>query len=302
MSSADIDSGKADHGTEVDAVTGTPTTGHEWDGIRELNTPLPRWWLWTLYLTIVWSIGYWVVYPAWPLVTGYTRGVFNYSSRASLAEDMQVLEAARTAQAAGLKAATLEQIKADPSLLRIALARGKAAFGDNCVGCHGQGGAGATSYPTLTDDDWIWGGKLSDIETTISHGVRWAQNDKTRIGEMPAFVRTGMLKKPEAELAVEYVRSLARLDVLPGTDLAKGKELYDTNCAACHGAEGKGNREVGSPDLTDAIWLYGSSRQAMNEGVANGRAGVMPAWSGRLDPVTIKALTVYVHSLGGGEQ
>ncbi len=301
MSSTDASAAHAHHEAEVDQVTGRTTTGHEWDGIKELNTPLPRWWLWLLYLTIVWAIGYMIVYPAWPLVSSYTKGVFNYSSRAAVADDMAALEAARNRQAAGLQAATLEQIKADPALLRIALARGKAAFGDNCVGCHGQGGAGAPTYPILTDDDWIWGGKLADIHATIQHGIRWAQDDKTRMGDMPAFVRSGMLKKAEAELAVEYVRSLAKLDVLPGTDLAKAKETYDTNCASCHGAEGKGNREVGSPDLTDAIWLYGSSRKVMNEGVANGRGGAMPAWVGRLDPVTIKALTIYVHSLGGGE-
>jgi cytochrome c oxidase cbb3-type subunit III len=300
MSSTDLNAAKA-HDADVDAVTGRTTTGHEWDGIRELNTPLPRWWLWTLYLTIVWAVGYMIVYPAWPLISSHTRGVLGYSSRAELAADMQALEAARSRQAAGLQSADLAQIKADPGLLRIALARGKAAFGDNCVGCHGQGGAGALSYPALVDDDWIWGGKLDDIALTIRHGVRWTQDERTRMGDMPAFVRTGMLKKAEAELAVEYVRSLARLDVLPGVDLAKAKEVFDTNCASCHGEQGKGNREVGSPDLTDAIWLYGSSRQAMNEGVANGRGGAMPAWAGRLDPVTIKALTIYVHSLGGGE-
>ncbi len=289
------------HHAETDPVTGTTTTGHEWDGIRELNTPLPRWWLWTLYLTIVWAVGYWIVYPAWPTISSHTAGLLGYSSRAEVAVELGKLEAMRDAQAAQLKTASLEQIKTDPSMLRIAMARGKAAFGDNCAACHGLGGAGAVGYPNLTDDDWLWGGKLADIETTITHGARWAQNNQSRTGEMLAFGKTGVLKKPEIEQVVEYVRSIANLDVAKEANLAAGKELFATNCAACHGEAGKGNKELGAPDLTDAIWLYGSSRTAMRETVTNGRAGIMPAWTGRLDPVTIKSLTVYVHSLGGGQ-
>ncbi len=289
------------HHAETDPVTGTTTTGHEWDGIRELNTPLPRWWLWTLYLTIVWAIGYWIVYPAWPTITSHTAGLLGYSSRADVAVELGKLETLRDAQAAQLKTASLEQIKASPDMLRIAMARGKAAFGDNCAACHGLGGAGAVGFPNLTDDEWLWGGKPSDIETTILHGIRWTQNSQSRTGEMLAFGRTGVLKKPEIEQVVDYVRSIAKLDVPKGANIDAGKELYAANCAACHGEAGKGNKELGAPDLTDAIWLYGSSRTAMIETVTNGRAGVMPAWTGRLDPVTIKSLTVYVHSLGGGQ-
>jgi cytochrome c oxidase cbb3-type subunit 3 len=289
------------HKEERDHVTGITTTGHEWDGIKELNTPLPRWWLWTFYITIVWAIGYWIVYPAWPLISDHTRGLLGYSSRAELAVDLQKLEASRAAQAAPLATASLDQIRADQNLMRIALARGKAAFGDNCAGCHGLGGAGAMSYPSLTDDEWIWGGSLAEIHQTINHGIRWTQDEKTRVGEMLAFGRTGLLKRDDIGQVVEYVRSIARLDVETGADLGKGKELYATNCASCHGDEGKGMKEVGAPDLTDAIWLYGSSRQAMIETVNNGRGGAMPAWTARLDPVTIKALTLYVHSLGGGQ-
>jgi cytochrome c oxidase cbb3-type subunit III len=289
------------HHGHTDAVSGHTTTGHEWDGIRELNTPLPRWWLWTFYLTIIWSLAYWVVYPAWPLISSHTRGAFGYSSRADVAVELRELDALRDKSAAGLKTASLEEIKADPNLLRIALARGKAAFGDNCQGCHGQGGAGAPGYPTLADDDWLWGGKLADIQLTLQHGIRYALDDNTRQGNMLAFGRTGVLNKAEIEQVVDYTRSLARLDVTPGFDAAKGKELYATNCAACHGDEGKGNQEVGAPSLIDPIWLYGNSRASMIETVTNGRAGVMPGWNGRLSPETIKSLTIYVHSLGGGQ-
>jgi cytochrome c oxidase cbb3-type subunit III len=291
----------AEHHPHVDPVTGTSTTGHSWDGISELNTPLPRWWLWTFYLTIIWAIGYWIVYPAWPLISSHTTGVLGYSSRAEVAKEVVALEAFRDKQAAGLRTASLDEIKANPELSRLALARGKAAFGDNCVPCHNVGGAGSTGYPNLTDDDWIWGGKLADIQQTLQHGIRWAQNDQTRMSEMLAFQKTGVLKAPEVATVVEYVRSLAKLDVANGTDLKAGEKLYAENCAACHGDQAKGNKELGAPDLTDAIWLYGNSRAAMIETVANGRAGVMPAWGTRLDPVTIKALTIYVHSLGGGQ-
>ncbi|MCA3623274.1 MAG: cytochrome-c oxidase, cbb3-type subunit III [Methylobacterium sp.] len=287
---------------ELDAVSGQTTTGHSWDGIRELNTPLPRWWLWTFYLTILWSIGYWIVYPAWPLVSSHTKGLLGYSSRAAVAEDIRRLEERRDQQAAVLRTADLEQIGNDPTLLRLAVARGKAAFGDNCAGCHGLGGVGGNTFPNLTDDEWIWGGTLADISTTINHGIRWDQDNNSRVSQMLAFGRTGILKPAEIGTVVEYVRSLAGLDVANGTDLAAGAKLYADNCASCHGDQAKGNKDLGAPDLTDAIWLYGSSRAAMVETVTNGRGGVMPAWSGRLDPVTIKALTVYVHSLGGGQK
>ncbi len=289
------------HDPDFDVVTGRTTTGHSWDGIRELNTPLPRWWLWTFYASILWAVGYWLVYPAWPMITTHTTGLLGYSSRASVALEIDALELRRDKQAAGLKTASLKEIKANPDLLRVALARGKASFAENCVGCHGQGGTGAPSYPNLTDDDWVWGGSLNDIHTTLLHGIRWNQNADTRVSAMLAFGQLGMLKKPEIEQVVDYVRSLANLETAKGADLVAGKTLYETNCASCHGEAGKGNREVGAPDLTDAIWLYGSSREAMIETVNNGRAGIMPAWSTRLDPITIKALTVYVHSLGGGQ-
>lgn len=286
---------------EKDVVTGTSTTGHEWDGIKELNTPLPRWWLNVFYLTIVWSIGYWIVYPAWPLVSGYTGGLFGYSTRAAVVEELADLKTRRGVQAAGLEKASLDDIRKSPELSQIALAQGKAAFGDNCVPCHGVGGVGGKGYPNLIDDEWLWGGKLADIQQTIQHGVRSTNDGDTRVGEMLAFGKQGILKKDEIENVVDYVRSLAKLEGAKTADLAKGKTIYDANCESCHGADGKGKLDVGAPNLTDAIWLYGSDRSVMIETVTNGRAGVMPAWAHRLDPVTIKSLTLYVHSLGGGK-
>jgi cytochrome c oxidase cbb3-type subunit 3 len=286
---------------EVDAVTGVATTGHEWDGIRELNTPLPRWWLGIFYATILWSVGYWVVYPAWPLLTDATKGVFGYATRLAIKDDLAALQQQRVAQAAGLADATVEQIKADPAMFRIAMAWGKAAFGDNCVACHGVGGAGARGYPNLNDDDWLWGGTPAEIETTLKHGVRVAGNNETRVSQMPAFGRDGVLKREEIVAVANQVRALAGLSTEPKADLAKGREVYAANCAACHGDAGKGNKELGAPNLTDAISLYGMDMASLTETITNSRAGVMPAWSGRLDPTTIKALTVYVHALGGGQ-
>ena len=286
---------------ERDPVTGTSTTGHEWDGIKELNTPLPKWWINTFYACCLWAFGYWVVYPAWPLVSSYTTGVIGYSSRADVAQDLADLKTRRGTQAAGLEKASLDDIKKSPELSRIALAQGKAAFGDNCVPCHGVGAVGTKGYPNLIDDEWLWGGTLAEIQQTLQHGIRSTNDADTRIGEMMAFGKQGLLKKDEVETVIEFVRSIAKLDVDAKADLKKGKELFDTNCASCHGPDGKGSKDMGAPNLTDAIWLYGSDRKSMQDSVHLGRAGVMPAWAGRLDPLTIKSLTVYVHSLGGGK-
>ncbi|CAN1563296.1 ccoP, cytochrome c oxidase, cbb3-type, subunit III [Rhabdaerophilaceae bacterium] len=291
-----------DHHGELDAVTGQTTTGHKWDGISELNTPLPRWWLWTFYLCILWSVGYWVVYPAWPLISSHTTGILGYSSRADVVDELRALDQMRDKQAAALHTSSLDQIRNDPTLLRLAIARGKSAFGDNCAGCHGVGGAGAPGYPNLGDDEWIWGGTLAEIETTLKHGIRWDQDSKSRVGAMLAFGRTGTLKRDDISQVVEYVRSIAKLDVAKDSNLAAGAKIFSENCANCHGEKGNGNKELGAPDLTDAVWLYGQSRAQMVETIHNGRNGIMPAWSSRLDPVTIKALTVYVHSLGGGQK
>jgi len=284
-----------------DSVTGHSTTGHEWDGIRELNTPLPRWWLGVFYATIIWSVGYWVVYPAWPLLTDATRGVIGYATRLSIEQDLATLRDFRAAQSKGLAEASLVQIKADPDLFRVAMAQGKAAFGDNCAACHGVGGAGAKGFPNLNDDDWLWGGSLETIRTTIQHGIRFAGDADTRVSQMPAFGRDKMLTPGQINDVANHVRAIAGLPTQPKADLAAGGKLFAENCAACHGEAGKGNREMGAPNLTDAITLYGMDMASLTETISNSRNGVMPAWGGRLDPTTVKALTIYVHSLGGGE-
>jgi cytochrome c oxidase cbb3-type subunit III len=277
--------------TDVDSVTGTATTGHEWDGIRELNTPLPRWWLWTLYLTIVWAMGYWVVYPAWPLVTSFTSGALGWSSRTAVVSELNDLKSLRAPMNTKLAATALGDIKTDQALADFTYAQGR----------HGAGGGGAKGYPNLNDNDWLWGGSLEQIQHTIEFGIR-SGHQKARESQMPAFGKDGMLKRDEIDNVASFVRSIANLPTRSGANLAAGKTIYADNCAVCHGSDGKGNKEFGAPNLTDGIWLFGSEEAAIVEIVANSRNGVMPAWTGRLDPVTIKALTYYVHSLGGGEK
>jgi cytochrome c oxidase cbb3-type subunit 3 len=285
---------------DIDHVTGTATTGHSWDGIKELNTPLPRWWVITFYLCIVWAVGYWIVYPAWPLLTSNTRGVLGYSSRASLAVDLADLEKVRGDKMAALATASLADIEKDPALLALARARGKTVFGDNCAACHGTGATGAKGFPNLNDDDWLWGGTLEQIEQTIRYGARTG-NAKAHEGQMLAFGKDGILKRDEIVKVANYVRSLSGLPTRQGYDATAGAKIFAENCAACHGDNAKGNPDVGAPNLTDPIWLYGSDEATLIETISSGRAGVMPAWEGRLDPVTIKAMAVYVHSLGGGK-
>ncbi len=285
---------------EIDADSGRPTTGHEWDGIKELNTPLPRWWVWLFAATIVWSFGYWVVYPAFPLVTSYTAGMFGFSSRGQVAADVGELQKLRADKAGALQRVALSEIENDPVLLALARAQGKAAFGNNCAPCHGLGATGARGYPNLNDDDWIWGGTLEDIHRTIEFGVRTNHPD-TRMSMMLAFGKDGMLKRDEIVAVANYVRSLSGLPLRSGVDLDAGKRIFVENCAQCHAEDGSGNAELGAPNLADQIWLYGSDEATIVDVITNGRASVMPAWVDRLDPVTIKALAVYVHSLGGGK-
>ncbi|MBO6559167.1 MAG: cytochrome-c oxidase, cbb3-type subunit III [Nisaea sp.] len=287
------------HNVEKDAVTGVDTTGHEWDGIKELNNPLPRWWLWTFYITVIWSIGYWIVYPAWPLVSSYTEGMFGYSSRQEVMDRIAEAKEAQSAYLGKIESASLDEIRNDSELLNFALAGGRSAFAVNCSQCHGQGAQGFVGYPNLNDDEWIWGGKPEEIMQTINFGIRSAHDD-TRFSQMPAFGKDGILERPQINAVVEYVLKLSGQEhdaALAGT----GQEVFVEQCAACHGENGGGMRELGAPRLSDSIWLYGGDREALRETVTNARYGVMPAWTGRLDEATIKQLAVYVHSLGGGE-
>ena len=284
---------------EIDDVTGVETTGHEWDGIKELNKPLPKWWLMTFYACIAWSVGYWVIYPAWPTLNGYTRGVIGYSQRTVVTEELSAARSAQTVFRDKIAVLPLDGLKSDADLLRFAMAEGAASFQANCAACHGRGAQGFVGYPNLNDDEWLWGGSIDQIHKTISFGVRSEHKD-ARASQMPRFGLDKMLDDTQIGDTAEYVLSLSGAST-PSDAAARGQKLFTENCVSCHGDAGKGLQEQGAPDLTDAIWLYGGSKQAIIESIRTGRGGMMPAWSGRLDPATIKSLAIYVHSLGGGK-
>lgn len=285
--------------TETDQVTGTETTGHEWDGIKELNTPLPRWWLWTFYVSVVWAIGYWILMPSWPLISSHTKGFLGYSNRAAVAERIEEARTAQSGFVARIEAAPLEEMMAVPELRDFAFAGGRSSFAVNCSQCHGLGAAGSLGYPNLNDDDWIWGGQAADILQSIRYGIR-TDHDESRVGDMPAFVRDEVLGREEARDVTEYVLSLSgRAEDAAAAE--RGVAIFEEQCVACHQEGGVGERTLGAPNLADGIWLYGGERDNILQTVSEGRAGVMPAWAGRLSEATIKQLAVYVHSLGGGE-
>jgi cytochrome c oxidase cbb3-type subunit III len=286
---------------DIDAKTGVATTGHEWDEVRELNNPLPRWWLWLFYATIIWSIGYWIVYPSWPLLSSATQGLFNWHSREAVVSDLNDLKVQRGPTFVKLTEASLQEIIADPMLTDFARALGRQAFANNCAPCHGAGGGGGKGYPNLVADRWLWGGKLDNIAQTIRFGAR-SGNAKGHVGDMPDFGREGILKPDEISTVADFVRSLAHQPVEPQADLTRGAKIFADYCAGCHGTDANGNHDIGAPNLTTAIWLYGSDKKTLVETITGGRGGVMPAWAGRLDDTTIKALAVYVFTFGGGEK
>src|SRR5689334_6956148 len=224
---------------DIDEVSGTATTGHAWDGIKELNTPLPRWWVICFYLTIIWAIGYWIVYPAWPLISSNTTGILGYSSRADVAVELANLNKIRGEKMVALGTASLADIEKDPALLALARARGKTVFGDNCAPCHGTGAAGAKGFPNLNDDDWLWGGSLDQIMQTIQYGAR-SGHSKAHESQMLAFGRDGMLKQDQIVAVANYVRSLSGLPTRAGYDAAAGAKIFAENCVACHGDKGEG--------------------------------------------------------------
>lgn len=282
----------------VDKETGVETTGHEWDGIRELNNPLPRWWLWTFYATIVWGIGYTIAYPAWPMISGATAGVLGFSTRGEVASDIAAHDAQNVDLVTALNEVTLTELPATSDLHRYAVARGGSVFRAQCSQCHGQGAAGAVGYPNLLDNDWLWGGDQEAIAATIRHGIRNETDPDARYSEMPAFGE--IFESAEIDAVVEYVTSLSAAEY-DATLAGAGAELFADNCSACHGDDAMGNRDLGAPNLADAIWLYGGDRAALTQTVTYSRYGVMPAWGQRLSEEDVRAVAVYIHNLGGGE-
>ena len=282
----------------IDDVSGIPTTGHEWDGIKELNNPLPRWWVITFYITIAWAIGYMIAYPAWPLLSSATKGVLGYSSRNEVKNELAAAEAAKGEFVTAIQGKSVSEILSDDALREFAIAAGAATFKVNCVQCHGSGAQGSKGFPNLNDDDWLWGGKPDQIQQTIMHGIRFTSDPDTRQSAMPAFA--DIITPDQVAQVSAYVASLSG-KIGDASLVTPGAKVFADNCVACHGDNAKGNKEFGAPDLTDAIWLYGSGETAIAAQVRGPKHGVMPAWLGRLGDTKVKELAVYVHSLGGGE-
>lgn len=278
----------------------TETTGHEWDGIQELNNPLPKWWLYVFYACILFSVVWAVLYPSVPFFRSHFGGVLGYTQRDDVAKTLREAAGSQAVYRDRIQNLDVVAVRADEELRRFAVAGGRVLFAENCAGCHQSGGVGTKGYPSLADDDWLWGGSLTDIEQTIRYGIR-AAHDETRVSQMPRFQLDGMLQAKEVEAVADHVLAMAGQAPAKVQDPKLGAKVFADNCVACHGETGKGNRELGAPNLTDKVWLYGSDRKAVIQTIAQSRNGVMPAWAGRLDDATIKMLAVYVHALGGGE-
>ncbi|ANM13836.1 MULTISPECIES: cytochrome-c oxidase, cbb3-type subunit III [Rhizobium] len=281
----------------IDELSGVETTGHEWDGIQELNNPMPRWWIWTFYVTILWAIGYAIAYPAIPMITSATYGYLGYSTRAELQQDLNLAKSSQTEFHDLIAAKTVEEIDADPALRKFAIAGGASAFKMNCAPCHGSGASGGPGFPNLNDDDWLWGGDLNAIQATISHGIRFDGDTDSHSSEMPPFA--GVLEPIQMKQVAAFVWGLTNTPSDVGL-AAAGKQVFLDNCAPCHGEDAKGKVEMGAPDLADAIWLKSRGEDAILRQVASPKHGVMPAWAARLGDTTVNELTIFVHALGGG--
>lgn len=278
----------------------TETTGHEWDGIQELNNPLPKWWLYVFYASILFSAVWVVLYPSVPFFRSHFGGVLGYTQRDDVAKTLREAAGSQAVYRDRIRNLDVTAVRADEELRRFAVAGGRVLFAENCAGCHQSGGVGTRGYPSLADDDWLWGGSLTDIEHTLRVGIR-STHEETRMSQMPRFQLDGMLSAKEVEAVADHVLTMAGQTPAKPQDPGLGAKIYADNCVACHGETGKGNRELGAPNLTDKVWLYGGDRKAVIQTIAQSRNGVMPAWAGRLDDATIKMLAVYVHALGGGE-
>lgn len=284
---------------EKDPVSGQYTTGHEWDGIKELNTPLPRWWVYVFWVCILFSIGYWIVYPAWPTPNGFTPGIWHWSSRGELDKELAEQKVARSAWLSKVESLSVEDIEKDKTLLNYALAGGKIAFGDNCAACHGTGGVGTPgAYPSLADDVWLWGGTLADIQQTITHGVR-NDDPESRASIMPSFGADGILQPEQIAQVAAYVSALSHKQDAKGLP---GEAIFADNCSVCHGETAEGTQAVGAPPLNTLVRTFTKPTvEGITAQVTKPKMGSMPSWGRRLDASTIKLLTVYVHSLGGGK-
>ncbi len=289
--------------SERDPVTGRETTGHEWNGIKELDTPVPRGVLIFLVVTHIWAIGWWFFAPAWPVGTTYTKGLLGIDQRTSVEEQLLEGQRIRSVWLTRLETEAYDSILADEGLMHTVRGTGRQLFGDNCAACHGRDGRGRAGYPDLTDDDWLWGGGPELIEQTLRYGIN-SDHPDSRIAQMPAFGRDDMLDRGQVRSVAFYVYSLSNPDYSTDDNLGRieaGREVFETTCAACHGEEAQGVADVGAPNLTDSRWVYGGDLQTIINTVHGGRQGHMPTWDERLTDAEIRTLSLYVHDLGASQ-
>jgi cytochrome c oxidase cbb3-type subunit III len=285
---------------EIDPVSGHVTTGHQWNGIKELDTPVPRGVLIFLIVTHLFAVIWWFVMPTWPLGNTYTKGLLGADQRKIVEEKLVQADAARAPWVNAIEKSSFDEILANPQLMQVVMKTGHQLFGDNCAACHGRDGKGGDNYPDLTDHDWIWGGGPERIAETMRVGVN-ALHAESRAARMPSFGRDKMLDQTQVGNVATYVYSLSNpLASTPQTiaRIEAGRQVFLTNCAACHGEDAKGNQDLGAPNLSDRFWIYGGDFEKIITTIHGGRQGHMPTWDERLSPAEIKILALYVYSLG----
>ena len=278
---------------ERDPLTGHQTTGHEWNGITELNTRVPRIIWWCIGITHVWALVMWILLPSWPLVTTYTKGLLGLDQKELVRGELEVGERYREHWEAQLSAGTLDQIRAEPALMEVVAASAPRLWGDNCAACHGVLGVGGPGFPSLIDDAWLWGGSDEAVLQSIRVGINAAHPD-TQISEMLAFGETEILTRDQIRTVALYVQSLSGLAAPEPAVLAEGETIYIDNCSSCHGEDAAGLNDLGAPNLTDAFWIYGGDSQTLFDTIYGGRRGWMPAWEGRLSEAQQNMLAVYL--------
>lgn len=281
---------------ERDPHTGILTTGHEWSGITELNTPIPRAVKFSYGLTFAVALIMWVLLPAWPLVTTYTPGLLGYSQGGFVQDQLAEAETQRADWENRIAKLDLNNDADDPEARAIALKTGKTLYMDNCAVCHGTEARGQPYFPNLTDGAWLWGGTAEDIHETLRVGIN-SEHDETRLSQMPGFGRDQILERTDIRTLVTYVRHLAGLEQAEAGALEVGETLFGENCAACHGEDARGDPTLGAPNLTDGIWISGGDRDTIYRTAFNGQMGHMPHWDDRLSPVQLKILALYVRNL-----